>query len=600
MRPKVKPASTANTKTIPRKGFLDLVMKYRLLLLILIPAAVYFNVMTLQYIAIDDTMFVGSSKVFNQDWSNLVTSFQRGLFQAADKSLYDYYRPLFLVDMIIEYHLFGDNATGYHLTNLLFHILSVILLYFFLRKLGIGDTSALILSLLFAVHPAISHAVAWIPGRNDMILMIFLLSGMIFTIRYGKSGTPQDFVFQALFFLLAVFTKETAIIIPVLAFFILFFVTKASRRSLYLLCAGWISTVLFWFFMESTVKQSGNRFPVSDMVESGLSRFQAFPQYLGKIFFPFNLSVHPQIDEISLVWGILAVGAVIALLIYSKSYFKPLTILGIAWFLLFLMPVLAVPKIFNDLVYEHRLYIPMAGILVVLSQTFLFDGTLKGLPRFFIFGGIITIMGITSFIRVDYFKDPLAYWSRAVVESPRNAYSIEMKATWIRDEKEQEKLFRQAYALDPNLRDINLYLGKVAFNNRNYDEAEKFLKRELVITPVKLPDNYFLLGQIAFQRKNYGEMKGYMRAGLAISPQGNAEAYSLIAQACFFENNLDSAEMNLLKVLELEPGNGQAGNNLLMVYIKLGQKEKAAQLVRQMRQNGLEVPPKLLNMLGIQ
>ena len=95
-------------------------------------------------------------------------------------------------------------------------------------------------------------------------------------------------------------------------------------------------------------------------------------------------------------------------------------------------------------------------------------------------------------------------------------------------------------------------------------------------------------------------MKGYMRAGLAISPQGNAEAYSLIAQACFFENNLDSAEMNLLKVLELEPGNGQAGNNLLMVYIKLGQKEKAAQLVRQMRQNGLEVPPKLLNMLGIQ
>jgi len=71
-------------------------------LLVIVPAVVYLNVITLQYTCIDDTIFIIGNKEYNHDVSHIFTSFQRGLFQPADKSLYDYYRPLFLVDMIVD------------------------------------------------------------------------------------------------------------------------------------------------------------------------------------------------------------------------------------------------------------------------------------------------------------------------------------------------------------------------------------------------------------------------------------------------------------------------------------------------------------------
>ena len=564
--------------------------------LVIVPLVLYAKIVFFDFTALDDQFFVIDHAGFNQHLGNIFSAFSQGLFVPKNDS---YYRPVFLIDMIIENHLFGVSPWGYHLMSLLFHIASVCLLYLFLHRIKLGETPALVLALVFAVHPVLTQTVAWIPGRNDMLLMIFLLTGMIFTINYALRRKWQDFVLQLVFFLLAIFTKETAIIIPLLTFFILLFVIKTSGKPLVFLSIGWGATIFFWFFMESAVKQSGNKFPVREMIESAISRIPAFPQYLGKIFFPVNLSVHPQVNEISMVWGILAIAVTIALVFFSGSFRKPLTILGILWFLLFLLPVLAVPKIFNDLVYEHRLYIPMIGILLVLSQTFLFSGKLSEWQQYLVFGLVILGFGAMSFIRVDYFKDPLAYWSRAVVESPGNAYSLEMKATWVRDEAEQERLFREAYAIDPTLKDINLYLGKVAFNNKNYAEAEKFLKKELTLASAKVPDNYFLLGQIAYQQKDYTRVKEYMSEGLKISPEGNAEAYSLIAQACFFENKPDSAAMNLRMQIRLEPQNVQAHNNLLMVYIKLGQQDSAVALVRKMQMSGMEVPRKLLDMVAI-
>lgn len=310
-------------KNMPRKpGKPSALKKYSLLLLVLVPLAVYFNVIMLQYTGIDDSLFIVNSKEYNRDASHIFTSFQRGLFQPADKSLYDYYRPLFLVDMIAEYHFFGDDATGYHCTNLLFHILSVILLFQFLKKIRISETTSLILALLFAVHPALSQAVSWIPGRNDMMLMIFLLAGLIFTVNYALSRKWQDFVLQMVFFLLAMFTKETAIIIPLLALLILLMIFKIPWKSLFSLGIGWGIVITAWLFMESSVKQSGNKLPLHEMAESGISRVPAFLQYLGKIFFPVNLSVHPVMNEISIVWGLLALAATIALIHLFPELFQ--------------------------------------------------------------------------------------------------------------------------------------------------------------------------------------------------------------------------------------------------------------------------------------
>ncbi|MEI7724894.1 MAG: glycosyltransferase family 39 protein [Bacteroidota bacterium] len=598
MKPAEKKPVDRNKKIQPQRGIQHLFWKYRLMLLVLVTFTVYIRVVTLQYIGIDDAKFIIDNKAYNQDITNIFHSFERGVFQPADKTAYDYYRPLFLVDMILEFHLFGETAWGYHLTNLLFHILSVILLYLFFKKIKLDDTTSLILSLLFAVHPSISQAVAWVPGRNDLMLMVFLLGCMIFSIDFAISRKWYLFVLQMAFFLLAVFTKETAIVIPVLAFFILFSVLKIPLKAIISMGISWIMGILFWFGMESFVKQSGNRLPVDEMIGSGLSRFPALLQYLGKAIFPVNLSVHPQINEISIVWGLIALTGIGILVVYSGSYRKPITMIGGAWFLLFLLPVLAVPKVFSDLVYEHRLYVPLVGILLVLSQTVLFTSVIKNSYRYIFFGIIILVFGVMSFNRIGYFKNPLSYWSQAVAESPKNAYSMQMMGTWVKDDAEQEKILRQAYAIDPTLKDINLNLGKVAYKKKSLDEAEKFLKSELALPGEKDPENYYLLGQIAFEKKDYSHVKEYLETGLKISGKGDADIYSQLAKVFFLENSLDSAVINLKKVVELDPTSSSPHNNLIIIYMKLGKKELAVAEIQKMKLLGLTVPPELIKLAG--
>ena len=110
---------------------------------------VYARSLSLDYTKLDDSIFIVENAQYNADLKNISVSFQRGLFNPTKDA---YYRPLFLVDFILESRLFGIKPAGYHFTNLLFHIISVILLFLFLKRIKIPPADSFLLSLLFAVH----------------------------------------------------------------------------------------------------------------------------------------------------------------------------------------------------------------------------------------------------------------------------------------------------------------------------------------------------------------------------------------------------------------------------------------------------------------
>ena len=142
--------------------------------LILVPVLLYTKILFFDFTALDDQFFVIDHKAFNQDLGNLIRVFNQGLFVPKNDV---YYRPVFLIDMILENHLFGVKPWGYHLFSLIFHLISVSLLFVLLKKINIPEIPALLLSLFFAVSPVLTQTVAWIPGRNDQLLMIFFQIG---------------------------------------------------------------------------------------------------------------------------------------------------------------------------------------------------------------------------------------------------------------------------------------------------------------------------------------------------------------------------------------------------------------------------------------
>ena len=531
--------------------------KFIIFLLVAVTFLVYIKVVTLDFTMLDDSIFIRENQPFNSDIHNVPVAFQRGVF-SKDNDFY--YRPIFLVDFILESRFFGTTVAGYHFSNLIFHIICVLLLYLFLRKLKIPEPHALTLGLIFAVHPVLSQAVAWIPGRNDMLLMIFFLSGLILSINYIQHARWYLFAAQLLCFLLALFTKETAAMIPVVALPLLIFVCDAKWKQWLPLSLSWVAGILFWVLIRSMAPLLKLNMTVWELIQNGIHRAPAALQYLGKIIFPVNLAVFPSIDHITLGWGILAAAVLAGLIVYSKSYFKPLTIIGVLWFILFLVPVLVVPSSLNDQVFEHRLYIPVIGILLVLSQTVIFQPVWKENFKLIAAGGIILLFSIMTFIRLDLFQSPITFWTRAVDDNPSSAYARMMLGLRMTDTTEMTRLFNEAYALNPDEKMLNYFLGKLALDKHQVDLAEGHLKRELKQS--QIPDDYFLL-----------------------------------ARVCFMKNKLDSAAWCLEKLIALDPLHPQGNHNLALLYYQLGRKKEAWTVLEAMRLKGMEIPQDLSGLI---
>lgn len=228
---------------------------------------------------------------------------------------------------------------------------------------------------------------------------------------------------------------------------------------------------------------------------------------------------------------------------------------------MFLIPVLIVPKALNDQVFEHRLYLPLIGILIMLSQAFPFTGDVKPKIKIALVSAICLVFALQCFIRTGYFNDPVTFWTHAAKGSPHSAYAKALLGTKTENDAAREELFKEAYKIDPNLKNLNYYLGKVMFDRKQQDSAEIFLRKELIRNP--MADAYFLLAQIAFSK-----------------------------------NRFDSAAFNLEQVVALDPLNSQANHNLVLLYYQQGNPERSRQVIQNMQQKGMEVGNDLLQMVN--
>ena len=145
------------------------------------------------------------------------------------------FRPICDISMMLDYKLYGKNAAGYHFTNLLLHIINSALVFFimklFLKKyLTINEINlhSFITAVLFWIFMNHSEAVFWILGRSAMLGMVFFLPAVIF---YFYRASSICFLLCMLFYLLALLSYESTIILPVVFFLISFSDVKSKNSS---------------------------------------------------------------------------------------------------------------------------------------------------------------------------------------------------------------------------------------------------------------------------------------------------------------------------------------------------------------------------------
>lgn len=530
-------------------------LSWMILPLLVVTFMVYAKSLGFFITQLDDYILIFEKEQFNKI-TNIFKAFTVGTFGEKDI----YYRPFLQISFMIEQLVSKDSVAIYHFNNILLHLIAVYLVFRLFIVMGKATNTAWALASLFALHPALTMAVAWIPGRNDSLLTVFTLCFFIQLIRYLQSDNPKHLILQGLFFFLALFTKETAFFIPfVSAGIILALPLPRKPKPLLQLATVWVLIIGVWALLKTNVSDN-SLFKDGIMAQVYLiaERMPRILLYLGKVFIPVELSNYPSADNMTIWWGVISLALLAALIIFTKNKNWLKILFGMFWFIVFIIPFFFVPKGINDQVFEHRLYLPLIGMLIVMSESALFNGQWRNEYNRYALFALLLFYSYQIYSYLPRFDNPIVFWENAVKDSPNSSYANnQLAARYVNDKRKVEALplFIKAHKLNDAEPYCRFFIARDYYLPKDsVDKAIQLLKEEIILNP-KYVEAYFELSGIYFKQNNFNEVVVYLE-----------------------------------KCKELRPNDPLINNNLLLTYIKLRQKQKAEQLVQFMNQQGINVP----------
>jgi tetratricopeptide (TPR) repeat protein len=437
--------------------------RYKILAGLMLPAiVVYFKSLSFGFTMMDEQWMIVQNDLFLQSSESIKQAFTKPLAGL-------YFRPLFLISIITDYRLGKLSPHIYHLTNLLWHLLNVVIFYRFLRFYGTGQRTAFWFTIIFSVHPVLLHAVAWVPGRNDVMLSVFTLISLNQLKLFIDNGKNKHLALHLLAFVLALFTKESAVILPLL-YGCIFFLYKRTNSKLFLSFGLWIVIGTSWFFLRKHVVSipSGAN---ADFFSNLNNFLLAIIIYTGKVILPAKLSVFPTIKNSALWPGI------IILLLIPFAFFKPgipdkkTAVTGLALFFgMLLIPIWFSALNTNREHYEHRIYTSMAGAALFISHL-----KFTGSKRFSSVALVVfaVLCGYT-FTRMEIYRNEENFLDRAANESP-DFYLFQMQKAEMYFKKGEYgnsiEYFTKALDVRPDKTDIYNNRGGAYYHLRMYKEA---------------------------------------------------------------------------------------------------------------------------------
>lgn len=283
-----------------------------------------------------------------------------------------FFRPLVKLSYLLDYTFFKTSPLGYNLTTLLFHFINLYLLYRLMLLLFKREIPAFLVTFCFGVSAMYSEVTLWSAGRPDSILLMFvlgvliLLTGRDSSAAAGKSRLWWPGAWVILLTLLAVGSKETWILLPVLAFVLLWIAGrkhfKEALQQTFVLFAM-LAVYVFVFMLLPVL--SGTRSPAAyagtDIGESMrkfgflLFKYTGLSSYFSAAAWQYLL--------IAIVLGLLA-----WIIIKSKNW---LALTGLMWLLITMaisLPIHFAPSRYN--------YLPLIGfwlmVIALLDAGFTF------------------------------------------------------------------------------------------------------------------------------------------------------------------------------------------------------------------------------------
>lgn len=508
------------------------------------------------------------------------------------------YYPIVFTTFWIEHKLWGFNPFGYHVVNLIFHILNTLLLFWIVRKLY--PRVAFAVALLFAIHPIQVETVAWVTECKNLLALLFFLLAMLAYLRFDRTRKPGHYLQTIGLFICALLSKSISVCfvsVPIL--YKWWRDAKVTRREVRLsipfLGIGLLSAINTIYLELYRVGAKGNEWALTFLERFLLSgRILLF--YIYKLCLPFKFTFfYPRwVIDITEWWQWLFPAASILLLVLLIYYRHKIGRGPLTLFLFYVISIFPALGFFNvypmrfSFVADHFSYLSMPALLLLLCASIglLLDKlkerfSLLRLPRSKIFiwslFGMITIyLCGKSMALTQSYKDEVTLWKDTIRKNPKAWMpynNLSMAYIRLGQIKKAEELIREAIRVNPGCYDNHFSLGIIYLFKEQYDEAIAKFKEVLQHTPNDA-DVHCNLG-LAYKRKGmFDQAEAEYKEALRLD-SGLAQAHANLGVIYAQKGKYREAIAELKEACRLNPDIPEPHNNLGLIYQNLGREEKA-------------------------
>ncbi len=489
------------------------------------------------------------------------------------------YHPLTMYSLMLDYSIWGKNAFGYHLMNLIFHLLNTLLIFYFAYLLSRGRVEiALITALLFGIHPMHVESVAWISERKDVLYVFFMTASFIAYLQYLRKQNWSYYGGAVVLAALSMFSKPAAVVIPLLLICIDFYLKRKVRPKILIDKIPFFVLALIFGFMTIEAQTTGG-----GLVGKNFTIFQrisfvgyGFVMYLVKLIAPFNLAAfypYPISRAQETLPFIFNVMPVIALLIagvvaWSMKYTR-LIVFAFAFYFFNIALVLQFVSVGKAIIADRYTYMAYTGLFFAIAyyfHQFYHRNRAYQKPLQAGLGLLMLVFGVMSFQQSKIWKNGETMWGNVIEKYP-NSMVYTTRGDFYMNSKQFDKAFddfTQAIALNPNEYDAHNLRGNIHRQKKRYTEAIADYRRALEIQP-RTASAMLNLGNTYFET-NQNEQALKLYTSVIKGEPNNTNALSNRGAIYFRQQKYDKALEDLSKAISIDEDYFDAYMNRGVVY----------------------------------
>ncbi len=497
--------------------------------------------------------------------------------------------PLTWLSHMLDCELFGLDGGLHHLTSVSIHALATLLLFAVLRRITGSRWPSAMVAALFALHPLHVESVAWIAERKDVLSALFWMLTLYAYAGYAARPGPARYGLTLLAFCFGLMAKPMLVTLPLVLLLVDYWPLARGVRLLeklpFLALSAAVSVVTYVVHREAGATASLELVPLAVRLENALVSCAV---YALKMFWPSNLAVFYPYSRQSL-----AVPAACAALCLAAITFlsirmaarRPYLIVGWAWYLVTLAPVIGLIQVGAQARADRYTYIPTIGLSIALvwGAAEIFEAWPR--VRKVLAWSVCAACIVPTWMQVRYWQDGVSLFRHAVDVTPENyvaRFNLASALVARGQDVEAAGQLAEAVRIQPNSAPARAELGQLLAKQGRLQEALLQLHAAVRLNPSDAIAHYRLgtvLGEAGSPREAAGEFMEAVR----LDP-GNADAHYNLGISLASQGSVEQAVSEFGAAVRLSPDDASARYNFGVSLARLGRvRESIAQLSEAIR-----------------